>query len=588
MLGSKILIFNFWKYLSEKRKRQIIYSIIFSIITGVSELITINSSLPFIGVITGSKNLSNNQITKQISNFLNVPVDEKIIIPIILFFALSVILSTALRVLSIWINNKISALIGSDLNFRSLSNTIYQPYSFHTKNNSSKIVTANTIYIDRTAAGISNSLLFVSNLIISILIIFAIFSINTIFAIYSFLLIFIVYFLIYKKLNKRVQINSQKVASSNKYKVKSLQELMGSIKTVLIESNQEDYLKEIARLDNIARKLTAENSFISEFPRYIIECMALVIITLSTLLIFQFGVVDENTEFIILLGTFTLGFQRLLPVIQRVYNTWINIKSVSAESKSICKILEMQVSKRVITKKFPFDFKKSIKLDSIYFSYNKNTNTISNLNLEIFKGQKIGIVGKTGSGKSTIIDLIIGILKPTSGKIYVDKVDIHDKQNPNKIIEWMRSISYVPQDIFLIDGTIAENITFGIKGKYFKMSKVIKAAKKAQIHDFIESTENGYSTYVGERGIRLSGGQRQRIGIARALYKESKLLILDEATSALDNKTEIELMKCINEISNDLTILSIAHRKTSLKDCDRIIEIQNGLIFSETKPKEIL
>ncbi len=588
MLASKILIFNFWKYLSDKRKKQVFYTLIISIISGVSELITINSSLPFIATITGSKDLSNYQVSNFLSNFLNIPLNEKLIIPVILFFAFSVVLSTSLRLLTIWMTYKISALIGSDLNVRSFSNTIYQPYSFHIKNNSSKVITANTLYIDKTSSGIVNSLLFISNLIISILIILAIFLVSAKFAIYSFILIFIIYFLIDKKLNKRVKINSQKIASSSKYKVKSIQEVIGSIRTVLIESNQEDFIKEIAKLDSIGRKFYAQNSFIAEFPRYVIECIALVIITLITLLVLKFGEVNDSNEFISLLGTFTIGVQRLLPVIQKVYNTWINIKAVSADSKYVSKILEMGSYKSVKTKSKPLQFKKSIKLDSICFSYNKNTNTISNLNLEIFKGQKIGIMGKTGSGKSTVIDLILGLLKPTSGKIYVDDEDIHDKKNPNKIKEWMSAISHVPQDIFLIDGTIAENISFGINEKYFSMSKVIKAAKKAQIHDFIESTENGYSTHVGERGIRLSGGQRQRIGIARALYKESEILILDEATSALDNKTEFELMKCINEISNQFTIISIAHRKTSLNECDRIIEIKNGLVHSDTKPNKTL
>ncbi len=588
MLASNILIFNFWKYLSSKRKRQVLYALIISILSGVSELITITSSLPFIATITGSNNISEYQVSKIISRLFNIPLNQENISPIILFFAFSIIVSTSLRLLTIWVTYRISASIGCDLNKRSFSNTIFQPYSFHIKNNSSKVITSNTIYIDKTSSGIVNSLLFISNLIICILIILAIFLVNTKFAFYSFILILAIYFLIDRKLNKRVKINSQKIASSNKYKVKSIQEVIGSIRTVLIESNQDDFIKEIAKLDNISRKFYAQNSFIAEFPRYLIECIALVLITLTTLFIFKLKGVNDSTAFISLLGTFTLAVQRLLPVIQKVYNTWINIKAVSADSKNVSKILEMKTPERVRTKIIPLKFQKSIRLDSICFSYSKNTDIISNLNLEILKGQKIGIIGKTGSGKSTLIDLILGLLKPTNGKIYIDEEDIHDKKNPNKLNEWKRAISHVPQDIFLVDGTIAENIAFGINKKYFSMSKIIEAAKKAQIHEFIESTENGYSTHVGERGIRISGGQRQRLGIARALYKESEILILDEATSALDNKTEIELMRSINEISNQFTIISIAHRKTSLKDCDRIIEIKNGAIFSDIKPNEIL
>ena len=174
------------------------------------------------------------------------------------------------------------------------------------------------------------------------------------------------------------------------------------------------------------------------------------------------------------------------------------------------------------------------------------------------------------------------------GNIYVDEKNIYDNKYPKRINKWMRSISHVPQDIFLTDGTIAENIAFGIRKDLISMSKIIKSAKNAQIHEFINSTENGYQTFVGERGIKLSGGQRQRIGIARALYKECKILIFDEATSALDNATEISLMKCIDDISDEITIISIAHRHSTLKNCDRILEIKNGLLISHNNPTKIL
>ena len=311
------------------------------------------------------------------------------------------------------------------------------------------------------------------------------------------------------------------------------------------------------------------------------------IITFSSLIIINNTQINKSTSFLVLLGSFTLAVQRLLPVIQRIYNSWVVIKSVNADSENIHKTFQMKIENNTKAKIIPMKLNNSIKLESIYYSYTNKKNILSNINLEIFQGEKIGIIGKTGSGKSTLVDLIMGLLKPSMGNIYVDGKNLYDNKYPNRINEWMRSISHVPQDIFLTDATIAENIAFGTRKDLISNSKIINAAKMAQIHQFIRSTDNGYETFVGERGIKLSGGQRQRIGIARALYKKSKILIFDEATSALDNETEDLLMKSINEISDKITIISIAHRITTLKNCDRIFEIKNGLLFSNDSSSEI-
>tara|TARA_Y200000002_G_scaffold362861_1_gene350334 strand:+ start:75 stop:1346 length:1272 start_codon:yes stop_codon:yes gene_type:complete len=404
----------------------------------------------------------------------------------------------------------------------------------------------------------------------------------------SLLLISVCYFFIGKKLNNKVRINGKKIATASKNKVKSLQEAIGSIRSVLLDSNQEIYIKEIKKVDHIIRILDAQNIFIAEFPRYIIEGLVLLIITFTSLIVLQINQNNNSTSFLVLLGSFTLAVQRLLPVLQRIYSSWVIMKSCSADSENIDKTFQMKVKNNIRAKIKPMIFNNSIKLESIYFSYKNKKIVLSNINLEIFQGQKIGIIGKTGSGKSTLVDLIMGLLKPTKGTIYVDGKNIYDSKYPIRLNKWMSIISHVPQDIFLIDGTIAQNIAFGIRKDLISMNRIIKSAKKAQLHEFIISTENGYETFVGERGIKLSGGQRQRIGIARALYKESKILIFDEATSALDSETETSLMKCIDDTSDKITIISIAHRHSTLKNCDRIIELKNGLLLTHKNPTKNL
>ena len=183
-----------------------------------------------------------------------------------------------------------------------------------------------------------------------------------------------------------------------------------------------------------------------------------------------------------------------------------------------------------------------------------------------------------------MIDLLMGLLVPSSGRLLVDGIDLHDPLFPERILSWRSSIAHVPQNIYLADSSIAENIAFGVPRDQIDMQRVIQAATYAQIDSYITSNSDGYSSFVGERGIRLSGGQRQRIGIARALYKNSKILVLDEATSALDNLTETSLMRCINSFSSSLTVIMIAHRLSTLSSCDRIIELRNGSIFNISKP----
>jgi ATP-binding cassette subfamily B protein len=210
------------------------------------------------------------------------------------------------------------------------------------------------------------------------------------------------------------------------------------------------------------------------------------------------------------------------------------------------------------------------------------------VDLEIRRGERIGLIGSTGSGKSTLVDLIMGLLEPTAGRILVDGVNLYDPLQPERLAAWRAAIAHVPQSIYLADSSIAENIAFGIPKELINHEHVRQAAQQAQIAGFIDGSPQGYATFVGERGIRLSGGQRQRIGIARALYKRAKLLVLDEATAALDNATEQAVMEAVKGLSRDLTIVMIAHRLSTVSSCDRVIRLQQGCIEAEGPPRLLI
>jgi len=311
------------------------------------------------------------------------------------------------------------------------------------------------------------------------------------------------------------------------------------------------------------------NKNIGESPRIYLEYFAL--ISLAILIFFLNQSKNEITDSLTILAALGLGAQKILPLINRIHSSYTNMRSLQMLNKETLDILDKSksenfkesFSEKILLKNF-------IKLNNVSFSYNDNKNQIlKNINLEIKKGSKVGIKGTTGSGKSTLGNILISLLNPTQGQLYIDDVLINHQ---NKLA-WQKNIAIVPQNVFLNDVSIAENIAIGIEPKDIDLEKVRKFAKLAQINNFIEKNSNQYNEKVGERGVKLSGGQRQRIGIARALYREAKLIVFDEATNQLDEETENLIMQSINNFDSEITVVFITHRLSTLKYCDQIIDL---------------
>jgi ATP-binding cassette, subfamily B, bacterial PglK len=272
--------------------------------------------------------------------------------------------------------------------------------------------------------------------------------------------------------------------------------------------------------------------------------------------------------------------------LQRAYSSYSQIKGSKSSFEDVLNLLDQLLPKyadQPLPK--PIPFAKEIKLNNLNFRYTKDSPWIlKNVNLSLKKGEHIGFMGVTGSGKSTLLDIIMGLLSATEGDLNVDNQTINIQNRRS----WQAHIAHVPQNIYLSDSTIEENIAFGIAKELIDHQRVKKAAQQAQISQLIEQWKGGYQTFVGERGIRLSGGQRQRIGIARALYKQANVLIFDEATSALDNETEQVVMDAIEGLDKELTILIIAHRLTTLKGCDKIVKLGKNNVIDILSYKEVL
>ena len=397
--------------------------------------------------------------------------------------------------------------------------------------------------------------------------------------------IFIAFSLAYISLalsiKRKISNNGNFLEKSYKRQFKLLQEGLEAIREIILSSNQSYFASIYKKTDKPIRFVEAQNEFFVSSPRFILESVSLFLIASIAYLLTTSNV--DSTEIISILGTFAIGSQRLLPAMQGAYNEWARLKTFLPAVKSIAPLMkEDKFATQLIeaSSQKKYKLKERIQFNNISFSYSGRDDYIfKDINFTIKKGQKIGIIGETGGGKSTLINLLMGLLEPTSGEIIIDKKNLvfEDYQFMRA---WRSSICHVPQNIFLADISIAENIAFGLNINKIEMDRVISAAKKAKINDFIESLPMGYKTYVGERGIRLSGGQKQRLGIARALYQQSSIIILDEATSALDNKTEEKVINSIYEITPDVTLVMIAHRLSTLNICDVIYKVESSKLIN--------
>jgi ATP-binding cassette subfamily B protein len=314
--------------------------------------------------------------------------------------------------------------------------------------------------------------------------------------------------------------------------------------------------------------------FLSQSPRYGIEAFGMILIV-----VLAYSIAQEAgglIKSIPMLGALALCAQRTLPVLQQAYSSWTSIRINQASLQDTLDLLDQPLPSyafQLATQQLPFNH--SISLKQLDFRYSQQTPyVLKQINLTIAKGSRVAIIGTTGSGKSTLLDIVMGLLQPTGGVLIIDD-EIVTSVNQRS---WQAHIAHVPQAIFLADSTIEENIAFGVPKNQIDHRRVRQAAQQAQLTESIQKWPDKYQTYVGERGVRLSGGQRQRIGIARALYKQADVIIFDEATSALDNETEQAVMQSIESLSKDLTILIIAHRLTTIKNCTQIIELGEGVI----------
>ncbi len=577
-----ISVVNFlWSNLKRNKKIQVIKLLFLMLICGFAELISLSSVIPFLIILTNPAKLKEIKLLSPVLEYLDFENQSRLILIVTLFFLLATAFTVAIRLYNIWLNGQTCAAIGSDISDRVYTNILYKSYSWHVSGNTSNFISELTNNVTSTITFIGSILRLLTYLIIIISLVFGLVVINPQVAFLIFFVFSLAYTSLAFSIRRKISNNGKILEKSYKRQFKLLQEGLEAIREVILSNNQIYFASIYKKTDKPIRYIEAQNQFFASSPRFILESVSLFLIAIIAYFLTTTSL--DSTEIIAILGTFAVGCQRLLPAMQGLYNEWAILKTHLPAVKSIAPLMkEDKFTIQQIKAKSPKKYKliESIEFKNLSFSYSDKINSIlKEINITIKKGQKIGIIGETGCGKSTLINLLMGLLEPTSGQILVDKKNLvfDDYQF---ISAWRSSISHVPQNIFLADISIAENIAFGLDMEKIEMDRVIKAAKQAKIHDFIKSLNMGYESYIGERGIRLSGGQKQRLGIARALYQKSEIIILDEATSALDNKTEEKVINSIHELSPEVTLIMIAHRLSTLKMCDFIYKVESSQIVS--------
>ncbi len=567
---------GFWSHLSRRRKRQLGLLLVLMVLASFAEVLSLGAVLPFLGVLTQPDRVFGHPAIQPVLQWLDIQNSHDLLLPVTLVFIAAALLAGAMRLLLLYVSAKLSYAVGADFSYQIYRRTLYQPFAVHVARNSSEVISGVTSKVTAVISYFLTPVLtLLSSLIILVAILAALLLVDPWMSLTALLGFGLIYGVIILLTRKRLARYSQRAAVEAVQVVKVLQEGLGGIRDVLISDTQDTYCSLYRQADVPLRHAEAGTVIISGSPRFAVEAlgMAFIAILAYTMASREGGMGDAIT----LLGALALGAQRLLPVLQLAYQSIIQLRGRHHTLRDALALLSQPIDPAVYGEDpRPLPFRREIRLCHLGFRYTPQAPLVlQDVNLRIARGSRTGFIGTTGSGKSTLLDILMGLLTPTQGSIWIDDVQL----SPATQRAWQRHIAHVPQSIYLSDASVAENIAFGLPPEKIDLEQVRKAAEQAQIAATIEAMPAGYAAAVGERGIRLSGGQRQRIGIARALYRQARVIIFDEATSALDTETERAVMDAIDALGPELTILIIAHRLTTLQRCDQVVELKHGRVL---------
>jgi ABC-type multidrug transport system fused ATPase/permease subunit len=565
---------SIWKSMSQKR-RMYFFGVVGVMLLGtLAELATIGAVLPFLALVSDPQRAAQIPGFRQIIEAMGIFAPDSLVLLAAILLICSAIMATIVRLLLTWVSLSFVLALSHEIGTSIFGRMMRQPYEYYVTRNTSESLAG----IEKVSTVVWGVLLpamqGVSAAIMSIAIMALLLVIDPFTATIVALTMALAYLCVSLGVRLRLHRNSQELAGAAIGRIQVMQEGMGGIRDVLLEQSQDMFETKFRQFDYTYRRAQAANNFINLAPRFVVEGAGIVAIAV---LAFCFSTQPGGVVAAIpVLGALAIGGQRLLPLLQQAYVGWSSFAGHRQILKDVVLLMRTPV---VSTARRTSDhnarpFHQHLDLVDVGFRYGERDHALQEINLRIEKGSCVGFVGETGGGKSTLFDIIMALVEPTTGTVSIDGARLSDANRA----DWQAQIAHVPQAIFLSDSSMSSNIAFGLADEEIDHARVQQAARLAHIDLFIERLPEGYNTLVGERGVRLSGGQRQRIGIARALYKAAPVLILDEATSALDDETEAAIMRSILTLGNEITLLMIAHRVSTLRECDQVVRLEGGRI----------
>ncbi len=571
-----------WQLLDPKERREAFWVLFIILLSAVMSAAMIASILPFLSVLADPVKVQSDPILSLLYRYGGFDSTYGFLVGLGMLSLSIIFLASGMQILRTFAVSRFSMMRVHSLSVKLLGMYLRQPYAYflnkHTGEMSTLVLSECqqiVIYFFRPLANVIASIF--SVIAITILLLF----VNVWVTVISFSVLAILYGGIFVLSRRELARRGDERVEMNTARFRLANEAISGIKDIKLIGKEQAYHARFEQPSRDMAKSQVVSAVLGEVPSYVLQGLAFGgMIVFCLLLLNPEGTEDGNalSEILPLLGVFAFAGQRLIPELQRLY---VGVTQLQFGKAAVSALYKEWIGANTDTGwpsnvATPMGLKKDLKLSSLCYTYPKAEATgLSDISITITAGERIGIVGTSGAGKSTLADILLGLLTPTSGSFNVDGVAI----DAGNIHSWQRSVGYVPQDVFLVDASVAENVALGCELDKIDMDRVRVACRIAQIASFIETDlPGGYLAPVGERGVRMSGGQKQRIGIARALYYNADILVFDEATSALDTATEIEVMQAIKALPGDKTIILIAHRLSTVRDCDRIIVLDKGSV----------
>lgn len=577
------IIRSIYSVLNPEQKTRMLLMQLFFIFSAFVQVVGIASIAPFIGIISNPESIQSSKALSFIYTAGNFQSNQSFIVAFAFLSIGMIFISNIVSALTLWLQIKFSIYIGSTLQYQLFEKYLNRDYLFHKSNNYTQLIATISADAPRFIYMVLQPyLLMCSQLFVAAIILIGLLFLDPVVAIGSALIVGGAYLLTYWLIKKSLNRHGEIVTQRNRTIQAIMSEAFIGVKDIKLNALEPKYSDNYKAANKRGLESTAYITLSGDLPRYAIETVSFSAILLFAILLLQKS--DETANVVAMLSIYALAGYKLLPTMQQIYKSISSISANGAVSIFLKEQLEVETSNNARVNVDPIADVQTITLEGMSYQYpNTNKPALDNISVTFTKGQLNTIAGPSGSGKSTLADIILGLLPPASGKLFIDGKEAAGTD----LVAYQRSIGYVPQHIFILDDNVIANVAFGVHKNDVDMAKVSQALQQANAMEFVEKLPQGLETRLGQDGKLLSGGQRQRIGIARALYRNNKILVLDEPTSALDIESEHDLMQLLNQLKYERLTIVISHRPAAIKLSDRIIVIADGGLIANGSYEEL-